>query len=166
MSYSPDNPLQHTPELPAGHTGGKFIKWVNGRPVPVYAQPLNKNQVSDLITAMMSTQYEGDIDPRTGEPINFDPRFAGMTNAEVMAFRLVQKAANGEDKAITEILDRILGKPKQSVESVGVKMNYRDFLEMLEKDEAAQQQVEFETSVIDVDSHPIYDEDDDDSWLD
>lgn len=157
--------------LPASpKTGGKYIEWVDGRPMPRYAQPLNKQQMSELVTAALSTEYEGDIDPETGEPCNFDSRYRGMTKAEVMALRLADRAAAGDNKATTEVLDRVLGKPKQSVETVGVKMTYHDFLEMLEKDETAQQKAEF-THTIDLeavfpDDHTDTDGDDeDDDWI-
>lgn len=128
-------------------TGGMLINWVDGRPIPVYSQPLNKQQVSDLVTSALSLQYTGDTDPETGEPINFDMRFAGMTNAEVMAIKLAEKAANGEMKAIEQLLDRILGKPKQSVETVGVKMNYKDFLDVIAGDSNLQERAEFSKDV-------------------
>jgi hypothetical protein len=113
--------------------GGRLIQWVDGRPVPVYAPALGKEQVTDLFTAAMSCEYTGEVDVETGEIVNFDERFTGMTNAEVMAFRLVEKAANGNLLAVNQVYDRILGKPKQSHESIGVQMTYKDFLDRLDE---------------------------------
>jgi hypothetical protein len=141
-----------------------MIRWENGQPVPVYADPINKDQMSSLITAALSCEYEGEIDPETGEQYRFDPRFAGMTNAEVMAIRLAEKAASGHDKSITEILDRVLGKPKQSVESVGVKMNFRDYLDMLAKNEEAQDKAEVTIDVTAREWDFANEDDDDDPY--
>lgn len=159
MTSSSDNKL-----FP--NTGGKYIRWEKGNPVPVYAPPLNKHQMSELVTAALSSEYEGDVDPETGEPINVDPRYVGMTNAEVMAVRLAKKAASGHDKSVTEVLDRILGKPKQSVESVGVKMNYRDFLDVIQRDEQAQSLAEFEVTTLDINPHTQNEKEDDTDWWD
>jgi hypothetical protein len=157
-NYNSEHP-EHPPVAPVT-TGGKLIRWVNGQPVPTYAPPLNKDQMSNLITAALSTEYKGDLDPVTGEPYNFNIRFTGMTCAEVMAIRLAEKAAAGDSKSITEILDRILGKPKQSVESVGVKMNYRDYLNFLAVNEEAQESAEFEATTVEVDAYDAFDDDD------
>lgn len=175
MTYNPDSIQKPLPDPPSNYTGGKMIYWVDGKPVPVYAKPLNKQQVADLVTAALSTEYESFRDPESGEEYNVDPRLVGTTKAEAMAINLARKASRGEDKATNQVLDRILGKPKQSVESVGVKMNYRDFLEMLDRDEKAQSQAEFEVSnhTIDAeldtaDAYATFDDsldEDDDDWL-
>lgn len=114
---------------------GRLIRWENGRPVPVYAPPLRKEQVSELLTAALSLEYTGDVNPDTGKVTNIDERFIGMTNVEVLAVRLAERAASGSDKAVTELLDRILGKPKQSHETVGVRMTYQDYLSKLEEED-------------------------------
>jgi len=149
-------------------TGGRFITWVNGKPIPTYSDPLNKQQMSDLLTAMLSTEYQGELDPQTGEPCNVDTRFMGMTHAEVMAFRLVEKAAQGHDKSITEILDRILGKPKQSVESVGVRMDYRDYLNELSRNENGPHASEMDVHTVVAETIDLYADDEEEpveDWL-
>ena len=54
--------------------------------------------------------------------------FQGMTNAEVMIIRLARAAAAGDKEATASILDRTLGRPKQSVESKSMTMTYADVL--------------------------------------
>lgn len=54
-----------------------------------------------------------------------------MTNGEVAAIRHARKAASGDFKATQDILDRIMGKPKQSVESTTTTLNYLDYLDYL-----------------------------------
>jgi hypothetical protein len=51
-----------------------------------------------------------------------------LTLAEVMIRQLVLKAAKGNDKSITDVMDRLLGKPTQTTENVSKTYNYHDFL--------------------------------------
>ena len=53
---------------------------------------------------------------------------ASLTLAEVMVRQLVLKAAAGNDKSIQEVLDRLLGKAMQTVETTSHTYNYHDFL--------------------------------------
>lgn len=154
-------------------TGGRLIRWENGKPIPTYAPPLQKSQISDLLTAALSLKYTGQIDPETGDSINFDPRFAGMTNMEVIAIRLAERAAEGNDKATTELLDRILGKPKQSHETVGVRLTYQDFLKHCDDEFHDEDDALFDENppptVIEVESEDLsglFDDDDEDDLSD
>lgn len=51
-----------------------------------------------------------------------------LTLADAMVRQLVTKAAAGNDRSIQEVLDRLLGKPMQTTESVTKSYNYHDFL--------------------------------------
>ena len=51
-----------------------------------------------------------------------------MTNAEVMIVKLARSAAGGDQEATSMLLDRVLGRPKQSVESKNLSMTYADVL--------------------------------------
>ncbi len=107
------------------------IRWVNGMPEP-YIQCINPATVKQLATTAMSMPYEGEFNPDTGTYV-IDPKYEGMTNAEVMWMKVAQQAANGNLKAVNIILDRVLGKPKQSIESTTMSMSYSEFLEQLAK---------------------------------
>ena len=48
--------------------------------------------------------------------------------ADVMIRQLVMKAAKGNDKSISEVLDRLLGKPVQATETISKSYNYHDYL--------------------------------------
>lgn len=78
--------------------------------------------------------YQGEYNEELDMYI-IEPRFEGMTNAEVMWIRTAEKAASGDLAATNLILDRVLGKPKQSVESMSMSMSYPEFLEFLAKKE-------------------------------
>lgn len=57
-----------------------------------------------------------------------DQEFVGLTNAEVMIIRLARAAAEGNLSSIESLLDRSLGRPKQSVETKSMSMTYADVL--------------------------------------
>lgn len=101
----------------------------NGVPVPSSAPLLSKQNVEDLAVAALSLPYVGD-------PLGLYPEFDGMTNAEVMLVKLARQAADGSMDATEILLDRVLGRPKQSVESKTFRMTYEDLLR--EKAAAAQ----------------------------
>lgn len=51
-----------------------------------------------------------------------------LTFGEVMIRQLIFKAASGNDRSIQEVLDRLLGKPMQTIESTSKSYTYHDFL--------------------------------------
>lgn len=53
---------------------------------------------------------------------------ANITFAEVLVRQLLVKACSGNDRSITEVLDRLLGKPMQTTETVTKSYSYHDFL--------------------------------------
>jgi len=59
--------------------------------------------------------------------------YSGQTKLEDILQNLVESARGGEDSlsATKEILDRLLGKPKQSVETVNVNASLEEFLHNL-----------------------------------
>lgn len=107
------------------------IEWENGVPKPVYKN-ITPTSVKQLAATALSLPYEGEYIPEL-DMLYLDPRFEGMSNAEVMWVRMAEKASNGDLKAAEMILDRVLGKPKQSVESATMTMNYTEFLDYLSK---------------------------------
>jgi hypothetical protein len=118
-----------------------FITWDNGIPIIGYREMLTKEVVADLPLAALSARYErSDLEIELG----INESFEGMTLAEVMHIRLARKAANGDMTAIKLLQDRILGKPKQQIESKKLTMTYADYLEEItskENDEIIEAQV-------------------------
>lgn len=118
-------------------TGQKvMITWVNGVPEPTYTKIVSAQSVKKLAQVAASLPYEGEWDEDL-EMYILEPRFKGMTNIEVMWVRLAEKAANGDKEAMNMMFDRILGKPKQSVETASVSMTYQEFLKELSKQSGA-----------------------------
>lgn len=108
-----------------------------GNPQPVYGEVKTRANVENSLLSMVSLPYEGVHDPETGEYINYDKRFEGMTLLDKASYELAIKAAAGDTKATEMIFDRILGKPKQQVESLSMTMSYEQYLNNLEDEPEA-----------------------------
>ncbi len=108
----------------------QIIKWVDNRPVATYTEIIDKEAVADLPLAVMGMKYERE--PLEIE-LGIDAEFEGMTIAEVTMIRLGRRASRGDDWAIQQMLDRILGKPKATSEIKVEKVDYTDYLNTLKK---------------------------------
>lgn len=94
----------------------------DGVPRPVSTPLLTKQSIEDLAVTALSLPFKPDpLSPS-------DAEFGGMTNAEVMIVKLARSAAAGSMEATTTLLDRVLGRPKQSLESKSMTMTYADVL--------------------------------------
>jgi hypothetical protein len=115
------------------------INWSNGEPVVEYKQMLTKGVVGELPIAALSMPYTlEELDKVRSETERFlgiDEHLVGKSIGEVMNIRLARKAANGDKEAYRILQDRILGKPKQEVQSTSVSMTYSEYLDNLPEDE-------------------------------
>lgn len=112
----------------------RYVDWEDGMPVLKYRNVVRKEAINELTRHALSQPYEGEWNPEQQCYIK-DPRFEGMTKAEVIEHRLVDKAAAGSVEAIKEIKDRLMGKPKQQVESKNLNISYEDYLAELARSE-------------------------------
>jgi|TARA_B100001971_G_C18158369_1_gene519937 hypothetical protein len=105
-----------------------FITWEDGIPRVELRQMITKEVLVDLPVAALSLPYE-----RSEKDVFLekDSEFEGMTNAEVMNVRLARNAAKGDMDAIKTLQDRVLGKPKQQIESRSITETYTQYLERL-----------------------------------
>lgn len=138
-SQTKNNPLipQIIPPSPY-HVPVRRLVFENGMPVLTHEFVVNKNSLPEIRLHAISQPYEGEkrIDKETGETyVYFDPRYEGMTKAEVMEHKLADLAASGDLDAIKEIHDRLNGKPKQQVESKNLNLSYEDYLEEIARQE-------------------------------
>lgn len=132
MSTYPDP--QALPSVPSNapmpFQSNALFEWVDDRPRPRATKSMVRDQIVDLFTAAAALPYIGEWDPITYDYVIEDPRFEGCTMAEVMVMRLADKAVTKDgDKARDTFLDRILGKPKQSIESATMTGSYSEWLE-------------------------------------
>ncbi len=111
-----------------------FVVWKDGEPEVKFREMLTKNVAAELPLAAVSSPYK-----RTEKEIflGIDSEFEGKSNIEVMNIRLARKAAAGDMDAIKLLNDRILGKPKQQIESTRVSMTYQDYLDQITEEENA-----------------------------
>ncbi len=117
--------------------GGQLVRWENGVPVPVIGAAMTKHQITQLLAVAATTPFRGDPDPlNPGEFLPIPLEFmrddgTPMSNGEVALIRLARRAASGDDKATTELLDRLLGKPKQQTENLNMSMTLEEYLDSL-----------------------------------
>jgi len=102
-------------------------------PRPKRGSPMAREHIQHMLFAGAALPYNGEWDAIDQQRV-IDPDFEGCTYGEVIVMRLIQKAAAGEDKALKEFFDRTLGKPKQAVETVSMRLSYTEYLDMLSQD--------------------------------
>ena len=105
----------------------KQIVWINGVPTPSTAMVIPKESVSDIAMAALSLPYKNP-DPETYPQLS---QYDGMSNLEVALIMQAKNAANGGQDALALILDRAVGRPKQTIESKRLNLNYEDYLDSL-----------------------------------
>lgn len=130
----------------------RTITWgPDGLPVPTTAPLLSKSGIENLAVVaaslpykvpelvlppapeldaskIVNERYEQERDRLIAEHEK-ELEFDGLTNAEVMFIKIARRAASGGDSAAENtLLDRMLGKPKQSVESKNLNLTYEDLL--------------------------------------
>lgn len=143
----------------------RVIAWTpEGLPLPVSVPALTKQGIEELPRTALSLPYVVPplilpLDPgkdatraqraaydaeceRLEYEHSLELEFQGMTNAEVMVIRQARAAAKGDPAATRDMLDRVLGKPKQSVESTSVVLSYEDVLREKARKAAASQSSE------------------------
>jgi len=118
------------------YPSNRYIRWVNGKAVPYDRKPLHKDAAQSIYNSWAALPYEGAWDADIQQKV-INPEYVGMLNLEVLIVEQFKRAQAGDQKAISEIMDRILGKPKQSVESTNMNLSYTDFLMRSAQEEIA-----------------------------
>jgi len=108
----------------------RYVKMVDGVPEIGYRNIIKEEALPVLKRHALSQPYLGEWDT-TQQKYKIDPRYVGMTKAEVIEHKKVDLACAGDLAAMKEIDDRLLGKPKQQVETKNLNMTYDDFLRNL-----------------------------------
>ena len=138
-----------TPSLPEYKAAGKLIRWENGVPIPCTKRIVKPENIQDIIQAAVSLPFTVDDDD-----YDLYPELYGLSYAEVAAIKLARNAAKGDTTAINALLDRMVGKPKQSIETKNLNMSYQDYLDKVGKQ--TQEQEALQSGSIDIE--PIDDE--------
>ena len=113
----------------------RLVVWgPDGAPVVKTERVLSKPQIHDLIAASASLPYM----PTPEEELL--GIYHGMTNLEVMVVKQHHWAARSGDTAEVEaILDRLVGKPKQSSEVLKITKTYDEALREIAENERRKQ---------------------------
>jgi hypothetical protein len=152
-----DTPEEKTPNVPAvgslGVVNKRVIVWgPGGLPQATSVPTISKAGLAELSSVALSLPYKlkqipeylliplpedataRDRKTREDELLiaqheyEAEKEFEGMSNAEVMSIRIARAAAGGDLAAADKMLDRVLGRPMQSIESKSVSMTYADVL--------------------------------------
>lgn len=91
-----------------------------GNPTVSIVPMVTKAAMQDLYNAAVALPFEAP------DPADPNHKFDGMTCAEVMVRKQVERAARSGEPG--EVTDRIMGKPKQTSESVKVSVTYEQWL--------------------------------------
>lgn len=106
----------------------RFITWdAAGNPQVVSEDVLTKAAIQDLYMAAAAQMYE----PEPGNA--YDQQYAGLTCAEVMVRKQIMQAARTGTAEI--VMDRLVGKPKQSTEVTKLNLTYEDTLREIARKE-------------------------------
>ena len=111
-----------------------YMTWENGNYVKKFRIGIGKEDVTEMKLYAAQQTYVGDWDPIEQNYI-VDERYVGMSKLEVAQHKQMDAAARGDLTALAQAEDRILGKPKQQVESIQVSATLEDFLEKVAEKE-------------------------------
>lgn len=100
------------------------IEWRDGIPFPKSAPKLSVDGLRGLFSAALALPYAGN----PNDP-DEDPSYYGRSKAEVMMIKLADRAAQGDLETARFLLEHVVGKAKQSVESLNVNLKYTDYLD-------------------------------------
>ena len=129
----------------------RIVSWdVDGNPVVRSVSVFTKAQVSEIAMAAASLPY---VDPNDELAVTLGlppSEFHGKTNLEVMLIRQARWAAeSGDTDVIDKVLDRLVGKPKQSVESHTISETYDQALQRIARAAAAAKPVVIDAETVD-----------------
>lgn len=105
-----------------------YIVWENGLPVKKHKLVIAKEDIHEMKIHAATQMYQGEWDP-INECYIPDKRYEGLSKIEVAQHKLMDKAAAGDTQALQQIENRILGMPKQQVESLNITATLESFLE-------------------------------------
>lgn len=108
----------------------RIVSWdADGNPVVQNVPMLTKSQIIDIVAAAVSQPYSSPDDELAVE-LGLPPsEFHGATLMEVMLVKAAREAAEtGDPDMVEKLLDRLLGKPKQTSEVLKTVATYEERL--------------------------------------
>lgn len=125
-----EGPAPGTPGAGLVAINRRLVTWdAQGNPVVNNVAVFTRANVSELAMAAASQPYvtpDDELAVALGLPPS---EFYGMTNLEVMLVKQARWAAtSGETDVIEKVLDRLIGRPKQSIEKHEITETYEQAL--------------------------------------
>jgi hypothetical protein len=108
----PDSPITYDPVLPVAFVAGEII--------PTGKRPVSAADIMERLQTELDMEYTGK-----------DERSIGLTKSQAILRALSDKAADGDLEAARMLLDRIMGKPVQQVQSLNLNTSLKEFLDEL-----------------------------------
>jgi hypothetical protein len=111
----------------------RIVTWdAQGNPLVRNQQVFTKAQVSEIAMAAASERYVS-ADDELAVELGIPPsEYYGLTNLEVMLIKQARWAAtSGETDVIEKVLDRLIGRPKQTSESHSIVETYEEALKRI-----------------------------------
>lgn len=101
-----------------------MLVWQDGQPRAVVSRnfdgPKTEASLRTLMQEVLNLPYTGQ-----------NPNLKGLTKGEAMIITLADKASVGDMAAVKEMLDRILGRSTQSIQSVSVTGTLEEYLDAI-----------------------------------
>lgn len=101
------------------------IVWKDNLPVVEARETFPVSELKAITESIMAEPFE--------DPLGIFPEYVGLSKGEVVMRQLIDRAALGSKDAIKELLDRVVGKPKQQIETKKLSLTYQDYLDELER---------------------------------
>ena len=107
-----DGDIIYPPETNVAIVGGEIL--------PIGPRQINAGEILEQLKSVISRPYTGP-----------DPEKQGMSLIDAALFSAARQAADGDIDALDKILNRIMGKPLQSVSTVGMTVTLKEYLEQI-----------------------------------
>jgi len=101
------------------------IVWKDNIPTVTDQEIFPTGQLTAVTEKILAEPYE--------DPLGIFPEFKGMSKGEVVLRQLISRATLGDKDATKELLDRMVGRPKQQIESKRLTMSYQDYLDGIDR---------------------------------
>jgi len=112
--------------------------------MPHYPLTLLNNQLQPVHPAQYLAAVKGvDVQanlkalwdmPYDADPI-LEPDFIGLTHGQVVMFRQIKLAAEGEGSSVDRVLNRMIGMPVQTTKNLNVRTTYQEYLDEIARKE-------------------------------
>ncbi len=102
------------------------IRWEGNIPVTESRDVFPVAELKNVTEAILAEPFE--------DPLGIWPEYIGLSKGEVVLRQLIGRATCGDKDATKELLDRLVGRPKQQIESKKLSMTYQEYLDGIDRE--------------------------------